>query len=244
MNNLDEMDYNSIVPLYAQMVEQLEQHIRCGRFNDTGRLPTESKLSEMYSVSRITVRRAVDELVAKGLVEKKQGKGTFICMPKMSRSMSEGPMGFTEMCEHNGMKAGAKLLDACIQVPESEEIRRELGLEEGQPAVRIRRVRYADGRPLVLEDSFYAMEYSYLLGIDLENVSTYRYLREEKGIEMLRTSSRLRLIRIDSKTAKLLQVPKNSPQIEIRGKVVRADGQVIHTSYNVGYGEDFEFIIR
>ena len=237
------MNHNSIVPLYAQIVEQLQNDIAKGVFSKTGRLPTEVELAEQYQVSRITVRRAVDELVSQGLVEKKQGKGTFVCAPKLTRRL-DGPMSFTEMCEANGLTVRAKILEAGICVPEQASVREELGLREEEPAVRIRRLRYAGDKPLVLEDNFFPLEYAYLLSIDLENDSIYSYLREVKGIELQRTTMRLRIVRADAKLAKLLQVPRNAPQLEMRGRVVRLDGQTVHTSYQVGYGENFEFIVR
>lgn len=239
------LDHNSIIPLYAQIVEQLQHDIEAGVFGQTGRLPTEGELSEQYQVSRITIRRAVDELVAQGLVEKKQGKGTFLCSPKFTRGLGSGPMSFTEMCAANGYVAKAKILEAGIKIPESASVREMLNLKEGDPAVRICRLRYAGDRPLVLEDNYYPLEYAYLLSIDLENDSTYQYLREVKGIELRATTTRLSIVRANAKLAKLLQVPRNAPQLEMRGKVVRvSDGQTVHSSYQVGYGENFEFVVR
>ena len=239
-NNLD---HNSIVPLYAQVVEQLRGDIENGVYSKTGRLPTEDKLSEQYRVSRITIRRAVEELVSQKLVRKKQGKGTFICAPKLSRQL-DCPMSFTEMCRANGLTASAKLLEAGITVPADPEVREMLGLAEGSSAVRIRRLRYAGGRPLVLEDDFFPMEYAYLLSIDLENGSLYRYLQEEKGIVLRRTSMRLSIVRADTELSALLQVPRNAPQLELKGCVIQLNGQTVHSSYQVGYGENFEFIVR
>lgn len=239
-----DLDYNSSIPLYAQIVAKLQQDIENGMFNKTGRLPTEGELADQYQVSRITIRRAVDELVLRKLVEKKQGKGTFLCSPKMTRRVDSGPISFSEMCAANGLTAHAKILEAGIVSPESPEIRAILGLPEGSSAVRIRRLRYAGEKPLVLEDNFYPLEYAYLLSIDLEKDSTYRYLREKKGIELQRTSMRLSIVRADNKVAKLLQVTKNAPQLEMKGRVIRLDGQTVHSSYQIGYGEDFEFIIR
>ncbi len=237
------LNHNCIVPLYAQIVEQLKQDIESGVYSKDGRLPTEAELSAEYGVSRITIRRAVEELVNQSLVEKRQGKGTFICAPKLTRQL-DGPMSFTEMCAANGLKARAKLLDAGISSPSSLDVREALGLKEGEPAVRIRRLRYAGDRPLVLEDNFYPLEYSYLLSIDLENDSIYRYLQQEKGIELRRTTMRLSIVRADVKLAKLLQVSRNTPQLEMKGRVIRLDGQTVHSSYQVGYGENFEFIVR
>ena len=64
------MNPNSIVPLYVQVVECLKRDIENGVYNATGRIPTEAELAEQYKVSRITIRRAVDDLVSQGLVEK------------------------------------------------------------------------------------------------------------------------------------------------------------------------------
>ena len=236
---------NSIVPLYAQIIDQLHRDIDAGLYSQTGRLPTEGELSEQYNVSRITIRRAVDELVRQGLVQKKQGKGTFLCAPKFIRGFGSGPMSFTEMCTANGLTARAKILEAGISVPESASVREMLGMKEGEPAVRICRLRYAGDKPLVMEDNFYPMEYAYLLSIDLENDSTYRYLREVKGIELRATTMRLSIVRADAKLSKLLQVPRNAPQLEMKGRVVRlSDGQTVHSSYQIGYGENFEFVVR
>lgn len=234
---------NSIMPLYAQIVDKLEEDIKLGRFSQTGRLPTEGELSEQYSVSRITIRRAMDELSAKGLVEKKQGKGTFICGRKFTRDLA-APQSFTEICAQNGMKSSAKLLEAAICVPKSAQIKTTLGLGENDAAVHIKRLRYADDKPLMMEDNYYPLEYAYLLSIDLENDSTYRYLREEKGIVLRRTNTRICIVRADSKLAKLLQVNRNAPELEMTGLVVNLEGAPVHTSYQIGYGENFEIVVR
>lgn len=238
------LDHNSIVPLYAQVARQIREDINAGRFDATSRLPTEIELAEQYEISRITVRRAVDELVAQGLVEKKQGKGTFIATPKLKKSFSTHAIGFTEMCAANGSVARAKLLEAGLMAPESHWVREQLGLEPGQTAVRIRRLRYADDTPLVLEENFYPIEYAYLLSIDLEHDSTYRYLREEKGIDMFSAHISLRIVRADAKASKLLEVPRNTPQLQMTGVVTKLDGSILHTSYQLGYGENFDFVVR
>lgn len=97
------MNPNSIVPLYVQVVECLKRDIENGVYNATGRIPTEAELAEQYKVSRITIRRAVDDLVSQGLVEKKQGKGTFICRQKFAKDI-KNLQSFSEMCHHMNMK--------------------------------------------------------------------------------------------------------------------------------------------
>ena len=120
------MEHNSVIPLYAQIVEYLRKDIAANVFGRNGRIPTEAELSEKYGVSRITVRRAVDELVSQGLVEKKQGKGTFVTAPRFSRRLDSGPLSFSEMCEANGLVPGAKILETGIVVPKSPSVRQQL----------------------------------------------------------------------------------------------------------------------
>ena len=238
------MNHNSVVPLYAQIVEQLKQDIENGVFNKTGRIPTEAELAEQYRVSRITVRRAVDDLVNQGLVEKKQGKGTFITSQKFSRRLDNGPMGFTEMCHSMGLEPSTQILKAEVCVPKSAEVRKFLQLKEGESALYISRLRLGDGKPLAMEESYYPLEYSDLLTLNLEKESIYTYLREVKGIELRSTTIRLSIVRADAKLSKLLCVLRNAAQLEIRGFVIQPNGQPVHTSYQVGYGENFEFIVR
>lgn len=239
-----EMNYDSIVPLYAQVEEQLKRDIENGVYKKTGKIPTEAELADQYKVSRITVRRAVEDLVNQGLVEKKQGKGTFVTSRKFSRRLDSGPMGFTEMCESVGLTPSAQNLKTEICIPKSKEIRDFLQLQEGESAIHISRLRCGNGKPIALEESYYPMKYSDLLSLNLEKESIYNYLREVKGIELRSTTIRLSIVRANAKLAKLLCVPRNAAQLEIKGFVIQPDGQPVHTSYQVGYGENFEFVVR
>ncbi|MFV0497338.1 MAG: GntR family transcriptional regulator [Candidatus Fimivivens sp.] len=238
------LDHNSIIPLYMQVSACIKNEIMSGCFSETLRLPTEDKLSEQYNVSRITVRRAVNELVGLGLVQKKQGKGTFVSEPKPQKNFSANAISFTQMCAKNGCLAGTKLIKSSLCVPEMAWVREKLELAPNQQAVRIQRLRYANGVPIVLEDSFYLCEYACLLDMDLEQDSTYRFLREEKGIDMYSKQMSLRIVRADSKIAKLLAVPRYTPQLQMTGLVTQLDGTPIHTSFQIGYGERFDFIVR
>lgn len=166
------VEYNSVIPLYEQIVEYLRKDIAANTFGRNGKIPTEAELSEKYGVSRITVRRAVDELVNQGLVEKKQGKGTFVTAPRFSRRLDSGTLSFSEMCEANGLVPGAKILETGIVIPKSASVREQLRLKDGESAVLISRLRTGSGKPLAYEESYYPMEYSDLLSIDLEHMST------------------------------------------------------------------------
>ena len=118
---------NSIVPLYAQIVESLKRDIENGVYNATERIPAEAELAKQYNVSRITVRRAVDDLVSQYLVEKKQGKGTFICRQKFAKDIKIS-RAFSEMCRHMNMKPGGQMLENKLVLAD-DKIQKQLNLE-------------------------------------------------------------------------------------------------------------------
>lgn len=238
------LDYNSIVPLYEQVSSTLKTDIQNGVYETTRRLPTEDELAEKYQVSRITVRRAVSDLVEEGLVEKKQGKGTFIRSPKIHKDLKRSGLSFTELCAINGKTASTKLLVAAIDKPTDARVIDWLGLQPDEDAVRIKRLRYMDNIPCVIEDNYFPKKYSFLLGMNLEHDSLYRYLREEKGYEIVTGEMVLRIVHADTKTAKLLEVSRNSPLLASYGRVFCGNGEILHTCSQIGYGEDFEFIVR
>lgn len=238
------IDHNSIVPLYQQITDQILQDINSGMFSVNKRLPTEDEMSRQYNVSRITIRRAVSDLVEQGVVVKHQGKGTFVKAPPMQKNFKIAALSFTELCRANDKQAGAKVLEATVCEPTDPDVLDSLSLKKGEKAVRILRLRTADSRPLVIEDNFFPLKYTYLLGVDLTNQSLYQYLKQSQHINIMAGNLTLRIIRASSKHARLLNMPRNTPLLHLWGTTLCGDGEILHTCRQIGYGEDFDFIIR
>ena len=78
-----------MTPLYVQLMEEVEKSIRSGEYKPGDRLMTEAEMAKKYGVSLITVRKAIGSLTEKGLVVRKQGKGTFVVRPKLFRNMKK-----------------------------------------------------------------------------------------------------------------------------------------------------------
>ena len=85
---------SSATPLYLQLHDDLVKNIRNNHLKPGDRLPTESELRETYSVSRVTVRKALGALVEEGYLDRKSGKGTFIRTPKIQRGLSSNALSF------------------------------------------------------------------------------------------------------------------------------------------------------
>ena len=103
-------------PLYQQIFEEIKGAIEAGDYVPKERIPSEPELSERYGVSRITVRRAVEELCAEGYLVKQQGRGTFVSTPHINRRLLQytAARSFTDVCRDSNMKPGAHVLNRLI----------------------------------------------------------------------------------------------------------------------------------
>lgn len=133
-------------PLYQRIYEDVKTSIKDGTYKPDEKIPSEAELSNEYGVSRITVRRAIEDLCSDGYLIKMQGRGTFVCKPHIMRrlSQSRATKSFSEVCREAGAKPGAHLVDRQI-VPARQHEREFFGLDEGALLVYVRRIRTADG---------------------------------------------------------------------------------------------------
>lgn len=239
---------DSSVPFYVQVKEDILNKVRSGELQPGSRLSSESELTKQYGVSTITIRRAVSELVDERVLERKQGKGTFVLRRSFQRSFSQIGRGFSEICEANGMQVSTLVLQAEVLNDPPEKILEQLELPKGFHVVYIRRLRYADQQPVVIETTCFPMYYAYLLDIDLAHDSMYRALRthEEDFRPYNQFGQRkIRLISADKETAELLKIKPNST-ILFSDSVVydEGTGKPVHTSTHIGYAQKYNFTMQ
>ena len=107
-------------PLFQQLAATLRAAIDAGEYPPGSRLPTENELCERYSVSRVTVRKALDELSQGEFLVRKPGKGTFVAEKKIQRKL-DGVLSYTNMCYMMGYQPGAKTIKITLEQPTEEE---------------------------------------------------------------------------------------------------------------------------
>ncbi len=122
-------------PLYLQIKNSLQQKIEEGHYNDGDKLPSERELCEIYSVSRIPVRKALEMLESEGLIRSFQGKGSFVKAPRL-RSNLVRIQTFAETLAQQGYTGFTKII----------------GFEEGHTDSRLMLLGFADGEPVVFYD--------------------------------------------------------------------------------------------
>ncbi|MGI6071360.1 MAG: GntR family transcriptional regulator [Blautia sp.] len=159
---ISQLDSSSLTPLYRQLSNIIRSQIESGEYSRDEKIPTEIELSESYGISRITVRKALEELTDEGLLVRKPGKGTFVCIDKSIRT-SYPRMPFKEAVERSGRVATTKLLSYSLEVP-PKKIANFLKLKEHEEAIIIKRLRLADDIPVHLETLYFPKSFDFLAG--------------------------------------------------------------------------------
>lgn len=238
------MTENPLVPLYQQVKEDIKSAIQHGKYKPQERIPSEPELSAEYSVSRITVRRAVEELCNEGYLIKRQGRGTFVSTPRIHRKIVSTRLeSFSKTCRSAGITPGAKLLDRRI-VPIREDEREFFGLDPSALLVYIQRLRTADGLPIFLENQFFPYEqFRPLMTADLNDVSLFDTIYQISGRRVEDTTRRsLELARATTEQAQLLSIAVGDPLFFLNCHFVDTEGQplCIGRQYYVGSRYQFE----
>ncbi len=208
---------------------------------------------EEFGVSIITVRRAVTELCKKGLVEKQQGRGTFVCSSRFVRD-SSSLMSFSESCRIQGVEPGASLLASGMTELDEETVV-SLGLlpdDHGQEeketgpvlGVFLSRLRTADGIPVAIENNYFSPAYSYLLNEDLNDKSLLACLKERSGVIVSRSDKEIGLCLANENEARYLHVPKDAPLIMIRSTAYTQTGEPLYVGTQIMNGQRFKLRIR
>lgn len=174
---LKSLDKGSDMPLYRQLAFALINQIGSGQLQPGDRLPSERELANSLGVSRITARLAIDALLASGLVYREQGRGTFVADRKM-RGL-KGFLSFTDDVLTRGMRPSSRILEQAVVHPE-EPIRQALKLQPDEPALKLVRLRLADGEPLAVQSSYLPLRICQgLEQEDLTDKSLFAVLREQ-----------------------------------------------------------------
>ena len=220
----------SFSPLYHQLMQRIRGDIERGVYPVGSRIPPEHELEKLYQVSRVTVRRALAELTSEGLLERKQGKGTFVATPRGGLPL-KNLHSFHDSCKLNRVKPSIDV----IHVRETEagaEAAEGLNISRGSRVLEILRVCRADGVPVVLERNHFSMAYAWLQDQDLSG-SLYNLLREY-GVEPKLA---------DKGVAELLETEEGTPLICLHEVIYDQRGRPLHTNVQLIRGERFVFTI-
>lgn len=208
------VDRESPVPVYFQIAQDLRRRIARGEWEVGDRLVPEVALAAEYGISRITMRKALGELVNEGVVERRRGIGTYVRnRPRPPLHDLNAPLqAYAERLRDMGRDNSADVLERALMADPPEDVRRALGLSVGEPAVYLsRRVRF-DGEPVALYEAWLdaarvpGLEGSPQLGGSLSQV-----LADEYGLTPTRVDGVIEVVRSTPDEADLLDTEPEAP---------------------------------
>jgi GntR family transcriptional regulator len=212
------------VPLHHQVYLHLRAALDAGEWGTGDRLPPERALCGDFGCSLITIRRALDELVREGRLERARGRGTFVRRQRILHDLT-GTWSFSDEMRRRGVEPSTRLVSAAT-VAAPPEVAAALGLPAGSPVHRIERIRRADGLPVMLERAHLpAARLPDLLDVDLETGSLYEALAA-RGIRLGEIRETIEPVMLGARERRLLETDWR-PALLIDGTTSTEEGQAI-----------------
>lgn len=226
-------------PRYVQLRRRLLEGIEAGVLPPNSSLPPEREIAEITDLSRVTVRKAIQELVKQGSIEQRQGSGSFVREPmaRVEQSLSH-LTSFTEDMKQRGLETTSKWLERGIFLPSHEEVV-ALGLASGESVSRIYRLREAGGRPMALERASLPLD---ILPNPVEVTTSLYAILERFGHRPVRAVQKISAINLEPTEAEILGVAENMAGLSIQRISYLESGRVAELTRSIYRGDAYDFV--
>lgn len=233
------MDKNSTIPIYIQLEESIKAKIENKEYLPGEALPTERELTELYGVSRMTIRQAISNLVNKGVLYKIRGKGAFVSKEVIEKKLDIE--SFSEDMMKRGFTPGSILI-RFEKINYTDDIKEKLELEDDEEIYLLNRLRLADNEPIAIEYCYLPEKFfPDLIKYNMVHCSLYRIMKEEYNIHFNYMKQSLRAISLNKKEADmLLGKPKGVGLISER-LMYNIEGEPIEFTKTIYHSERYAF---
>lgn len=206
-----EINKKSPVPIYYQLKQIILEKIKIGEWLPNTAISSERELSEMFEVSRMTIRQAMNELVSEGILYRERGKGTFVSPPRVEQS---DVMSFTEAATNQGLEAVTMVKRFEIEVSDLN-VMEKLGLEDYEDVYYIQRFRMVDTQIIGVEEIYLPVRLANnLQAMDLSH-SLYGTLKQNYGYLIDHVQTSLEAIIPSNDELKLFKTDENIPLLKV-----------------------------
>lgn len=212
-------------PLYVSVMNELQKSIESGAYATGEKLPTESELCRLFSVSRITIRQALNLLQEKGYITRKQGSGTYVVYNRSYAVVKHSAriVPFSEEMAEAGMACSAHVISLEL-VDAPRKLACELNLKIGEQVSVYERVMMGDGCPITLERGHMPVRYFPDLSVSVLQGSKIAYIERQRGIVIGCNHTTIDAILPDERVGKLLGIDANTPLLKMTQIMLDAEG--------------------
>jgi GntR family transcriptional regulator len=228
-------------PLYLQVEATLREMIEDVEFGPGDQIPSERELSEMLGVSRMTVRRAIENLIRTGVLERRSTNGTYVRLPQVVRPMGPQPtLSISQMLE--GKESTAKLLHfETVRAP--RKVAARLQLRVGEQVIMLKRLRSVNGLPFCVETTYIpAALVPGLTAEDLSNnISFYQLLKLRFGVTPIEGDAEIKMAYCLAEEAQLLGLDEGAPVLFMKSTVCDIQGKPVEYLKSVNHPDRVVF---
>ncbi|MGQ9623605.1 MAG: GntR family transcriptional regulator [Candidatus Caldatribacteriaceae bacterium] len=234
---------DSPIPIHVQLRDALRQALESGEYEPGDRFFSENEIAKKYGVSRMTVRRVMDDLLREGFIFRVPGKGTFVARQKIVEKLTE-LVGFTKDMERKGCIPSTKVLKKRVVYP-PRKIRELLRLEKGEKTLLLKRVRYASGEPMALQTAYIPLKFfPGIEEVDFEKESLYdTFKRFGRPPVWAKQDMEATLIK-DGEQTRLLGVTLGSAGMLSERLTYDLEGDPIEFTVTLFRGENYRFTVH
>jgi GntR family transcriptional regulator len=242
---LNIVDESNPIPKYIQISTWIKGLLQSGRYKVGDKIPSEAELTKMCSVNRNTVRQAISELSALGLLRKERGKGIFVAAASSLelRHKLESISSFTELMQSRGIKQSSKILKQGVIIAE-ENITKTLLLGSNKKVILVCRVIEGNDIPIIYEETYLPYDnFKGILNMDLSG-SMYKIITENFNVVLARSNQIISSVNLDHKISKILKIPSNSAGYYIESLTFDEHNMPIELLYSYHRGDKYKLEIE
>ena len=213
--------------LHERLRNDLRAKIDSGIYGPGERIPSENELSQIYGISRVTVRSALNDLVSDGLLIRRKGSGTYVS-PRAKGTNSYLTGSFSENCRRKGMVPTTQVLRHARVIPPEDVAEMLDGVDE--EVWEVQRIRLADGSPCVLEIDYLPQSCGALIDRLVDNVSLFELLKQEGIGPVVGFDDRFGARSAGQRLAQILSCSEQTPLLEVLERLSDPAGRVIYVN--------------
>lgn len=230
------------MPKYQSIAEEILKRITSGVYKESGLIPDELTLCKEFVCSRMTVKKALDLLVQRGLIYRKRGHGTFIMKQGFKKDRlniaNRDLTGFSKVA--NGT-VRSKIIEFKVDFAD-EDIAQHLNIKVNDHVYNVLRVRYIDDEPYVIEQNYMPAAIIPGLTRDILNASIYAYIETELKLTITSSSKKIRADKASELDQQYLRLEPDEPVLEIEQIAYLQNGIIFEYSFSRHRYDKFEFI--
>lgn len=229
MNNVSR---ESDIPLYKQICDDIIQKINNRELNPGDRIPSETELAQEYSVSRMTVRQALNDMLRERILLRRRGYGTFVAEKMVKRTFHPNTVtGFFDEFNREDAPLRSIVVDNTLVFP-PKSVCDVMGLDEKTLAVKLTRIRVLEDQPLVVDESYIDKSlWDQMKDTDFSSISLYAFLERAFGERAESAEFDVQASIASQTIAKYLAIAKGSPILRVLMANRYHDGRVRHVGW-------------